>query len=165
MSFLELFQKIKNKNEEKICIIRSGIFYYGLKNDAYIMEETCGLEKICFSRNVCKVGFPIASLEKYINMLKENNISYCIYDYLRDRYSKFIDEDTFKYKDKEYGKIKEEVFEGNNNSYTLNCMDCKHYENELMLNVSRLVDSIDKYTAQLEKYNNYKIKLSKDLLV
>lgn len=33
-----------------------------------------------FINNICKVGFPVNSLEKYIEKLNEINYSYIIYD-------------------------------------------------------------------------------------
>lgn len=154
MDFLGLVTKIKEKNSGKVVIVKSGIFYYALGDDALIMEKYCKLDKICFSANICKVGFPLNSLEKYMDMLKYNSISFCVYGFGYE--NNFIDENVFKYKDKEYGKIFE--FQGENVDYSLvkkDCFNCKFYEREIIRNVSRLTYTVSKYLEEIEEFNQY----------
>lgn len=156
MNFLELVRKIKIKNIGKVCIVKSGIFYYTLEKDALVMEKYCKLDKICFSVNVCKVGFPINSLDKYMNILKLNNISFCVYDFINENIHEFIEEETFEYKDKEYGKIFDYYY--NDIDYSMfvkDCFNCKFYEREIICNVSRLTDTVNKYLEEIEKFNQY----------
>ncbi len=154
MDFLELVNKIKGKNFGRVCIVRSGIFYYAINNDALVMEKYCKLDKICFSVNVCKVGFPVNSLDKYMEMLRKNNISFCVYGF--GNVDEFIETKTFKYKDKEYGKLYDNYV--SDVEYTLfhkNCFECKFYEREIIRNVSRLTDTVSKYLDEIEKFNIY----------
>jgi hypothetical protein len=158
MNFLDFFRKIKVKNIGKVCIIKSGIFYYALEKDALVMAKYCNLEKICFSVNICKVGFPINSLDKYMNMLKLRNISFCVYDVLEGIHEncKLLDEETIKYKDKEYGKIYETYFgDVDYTDFIKDCFNCKFYEREIICNVSRLTDTVNKYLEEIEKFNRY----------
>ncbi|MDD2376278.1 MAG: hypothetical protein PHD15_03460 [Clostridia bacterium] len=39
MYFLELVRKIKDKNIGKVCIVKSGIFYYTI--DKYLLKDIC----------------------------------------------------------------------------------------------------------------------------
>lgn len=156
MDFLKLVKKIKDENVGKVCIVKSGIFYYSIDKDALVMEKYCKLDKICFSINLCKVGFPINSLEKYMNMLKINYISFCVYSFIDDNTDCFLDVETFKYKDKEYGKIFDYYYSDiDYGVFSKNCFNCKFYEREIICNVSRLTDTVNKYLDEIEKFNKY----------
>ena len=158
MNFLDFERKIKKENLGKVCIIRLGVFYYSLEKDALVLEKHCNLDKICFSPNICKVAFPVMSIEKYIDILTERKVSFCVYDYLIGNSKNFLDEKTFVYKDKEYGKIFETDFGSIDYSkYEMDCFNCKFYEKEIVCNVSRLTDAINKYVEEIEKFNEYKL--------
>ena len=80
-SIKELINKIKEESKEYICFVKVGGFYLVFNIDAMYFEEVYGLKRTCFSKGICKVGVPINSLNKYIGKLKENNISFKVYDY------------------------------------------------------------------------------------
>lgn len=158
MNFLDFERKIKKENLGKVCIIRLGVFYYALEKDALVLEKHCNLDKICFSPNICKVAFPVMSIDKYIDMLIDQKISFCVYDYLSAKCRSFLDDKIFVYKDKEYGKIYEQNFgEIDYSKYFMDCFNCKFYEKEITCNVSRLTDAINKYIEEIEKFNRYQL--------
>ena len=156
MNFLELVRKIKVKNVGKVCIVKSGIFYYALDKDALVMGKYCKLDKICFSVNVCKVGFPVNSLDKYMNILKSNSISFCVYGFLDENITDFMEKETFNYKDKEYGKLFDcYYYDIDYSIFVKDCFNCKFYEREIICNVSRLTDTVNKYLEEIQKFNIY----------
>lgn len=78
------------------------------------------LKCTCFIKYLCKVGVPVKSLRKYLQPLREREISYIVYDNINGEL-----------------KVKEE-YEGENKKITLQdnlgCEDCKNaiyiYERE-----------------------------------
>ncbi len=46
---------------------------------AYILNNLIGLKISCIKPEICKVGFPISSLEKYTNLLIEKRYSFRVY--------------------------------------------------------------------------------------
>ena len=64
--------KILQKREKgKIIICNLGSFYVAIGKDAIILNNLIGLKINCIKPEICKVGFPISSLEKYTNLLVE----------------------------------------------------------------------------------------------
>ena len=64
----------------KIVIIKLGAFYIATEEDAVLLHKKLNLKCNCFKNNTCKVGFPVNSLEKYMEKLNELNYSYIVYD-------------------------------------------------------------------------------------
>ena len=103
--------------------------YIATGRDAILLNVKLNLKCTCFKNNICKVGIPATSIEKYIEKLNKTKYSYIIYDYhnqtciLEEKYKK----------------------EGKKNKMTMknkNCLICKgidKYEN-------------DKYMQALESY-------------
>ena len=73
-----LYQINKLKNPEKLILIKSGVFYLFLDEDAKTINEILGLKLTPLNEKISKCGFPILSLTKYEKMLKANNIEYLI---------------------------------------------------------------------------------------
>ena len=117
MKFSKKFEEIKNREENKgkIVLIRCGIFFIAIGNDAVLLNRLYGLKVTCFKENVCKVGIPVSFISKYLDILEEDGYSYILYDY--DKNTKELIE---KYK-----------FEGKLNTEQENCKTCKecaHYK-------------------------------------
>lgn len=100
-----LFLKANDINSNNtLYIFKSGIFFILLDNDARIASKLLNLKITYFTENVVKCGFPISSLEKYINILQKTqynfkiidnvkNISYSINDYIiNDKIEKLLSE-------------------------------------------------------------------------
>ena len=129
MSFSNMLEILQQKNKEKIVLVRLGAFYIATGRDAILLNVKLNLKCTCFKNNICKVGIPATSIEKYIEKLNKTKYSYIIYDYhnqtciLEEKYKK----------------------EGKKNKMTMknkNCLICKgidKYEN-------------DKYMQALESY-------------
>ena len=64
--------------------------------DSLYLEEIYGFKRTCFSKEICKVGIPVNSIEKYIKSFKENNIGFRVFDYTDS--NNYI----YKFKDNKY---------------------------------------------------------------
>ena len=104
---MELLQK---KNKGKIVLCNVGEFYIAIGKDAIILNRLLGLKVTCFKPEVCKVGFPIASLEKYTELIQEKRYSYIVY-YFNQKNNTL--EVLLEYKGKEENKLSDK----NNNCY------------------------------------------------
>lgn len=83
MKFSEKMEELKNKEENKgkIVLVRCGIFVIAIGNDAMLLNNLYGLKVTCFKENICKVGVPVGSILKYLDLIEENGYSYILYDY------------------------------------------------------------------------------------
>ena len=113
MSFSEMFSILQRRESEKIVVIKLGIFYIATGKDAVLLHENLGLKCVCYKNNICKIGIPVDSLEKYLIQIEALKYSYIVYD---------IDK-----KNKELIKIKE--YKGRKTNKTvndnINCLVCK----------------------------------------
>lgn len=73
---LKQYEEFKKKNPEKIYIFKVGIFYNILNEDARLVSKEIGLKLTDLSPEIIKCGFPVATLEKYTNLLAEHNIKF-----------------------------------------------------------------------------------------
>lgn len=81
MSFSSMLEILQEKNKGKIVIIKLGAFYIATGRDATLLHKKLGLKCTCYKNNICKVGIPVASIEKYIPILDRTKYAYVIYDY------------------------------------------------------------------------------------
>ena len=78
LSAQKMARKIK-RGGEKIVFCNMGNFYVAIGKDAVLLNELIDIKVSCFKEEVCKVGFPIISLEKYTDKLEEKQYSYIVY--------------------------------------------------------------------------------------
>ena len=81
MKFLKVVEKLQEKNEGYIVIIKNGVFFVGIGKDAILMNKILDLKLVCMKEGLCKVGFIGRSLEKYINLLSLSGKAFVIYEY------------------------------------------------------------------------------------
>ena len=79
MKLSDEIEKLQEKNEGKIILIKSGIFFIAIGKDAVVLHDVLGLKTTCMKDRICKVGFPVRNVEKYIRLLNENDLSFIIY--------------------------------------------------------------------------------------
>ncbi|MFR3156356.1 MAG: hypothetical protein ACLTON_05335 [Christensenellales bacterium] len=77
MKLLEEFNKVKAENKKCIVFVKSGVFYISLGIDAYILNHILKL-KLTDMSNTKRVGIPINSIEKYIDLMQNYDIPYVI---------------------------------------------------------------------------------------
>ena len=95
---MELLQK---KNKNKIVICNLGNFYISVGKDAVLLNNLLDLKVSCFKPEICKVGFPIGSLEKYTDLIQQKRYSYIVYYFDQKKEELEI---IKKYKTKLYNK-------------------------------------------------------------
>ena len=74
------YQKLKEKNPQKIYIFKSGMFYICLEEDAKKISETFGFKTTKLNENIIKAGFPTSRLNYYIEQLENRKIEFEIVD-------------------------------------------------------------------------------------
>ena len=86
MGFGKMMEVLQIKNKGNIVFCNAGNFYIAIGKDAVLLKELLGLKLSCFSPEVCKVGFPIASLEKYTELIGETGYGYIVYYLDKEKY-------------------------------------------------------------------------------
>ena len=81
MSFYKMVQILQKKNKGKIILCELGYFYIAIGKDAIFLNKLIGLKLNCIKPEICKIGFPINSLEKYEKLIKEKECSYMVFNF------------------------------------------------------------------------------------
>lgn len=66
----EKYLSLKKENDSTLYLFKSGIFYIFLDEDAKKISNILNLKLSNLNENVLKCGFPVNSLQKYLNLLK-----------------------------------------------------------------------------------------------
>lgn len=74
------YLQLKDENPSHFYLFKSGIFYIFLAEDAKKMSSILNLKLNNLNESVLKCGFPINSLQKYMNLLKTANCEVEIID-------------------------------------------------------------------------------------
>lgn len=77
---LNNYNELKKKDASIIYLFRVGIFYNILNEDAKLLNRELGLKITNLSPEIIKCGFPINSLNKYIEKLNKKQLKYEIID-------------------------------------------------------------------------------------
>ena len=82
MKFGEMIKILQDKEKGSIVLINCGGFYIARGKDAILLNKILDLKLTCIEKDkVCKVGFPIGTLEKYKKLIKRNRYSFVIYNF------------------------------------------------------------------------------------
>lgn len=73
-------KKNENNSDTTLYLFKSGIFFIFLDNDAKIASKLLNLKITYLTQSVVKCGFPLNSLEKYSNLLKQTSYELKIVD-------------------------------------------------------------------------------------
>ena len=76
-----MMEILKEEHKGRIVLCNNGSFYIAIGNDAVLLNKVLGLKLSCMGIGICKVGFPIESLEKYTELLIKTGYSFVIYDF------------------------------------------------------------------------------------
>ena len=114
MSFSIMMELLQEKNKGKIVFCNAGNFYVAIGKDAVILNRLLDLKVSCFKPEVCKVGFPINSLEKYLELIHEKKYGYIIYFFNQEK-------EELEVITEYDGKNKNRIMVEN-----INCYICKH---------------------------------------
>lgn len=93
----EKYEIYKLTYKEYLVLLKSGNFFIALNNDAIVMNNVFKY-KIIRSKNFIKSGFPLGTLDKVIDRLKNEEINYVLIDddvilkekFKNNNYSKFV---------------------------------------------------------------------------
>ena len=80
-----MLEILQEKNKDRIVLIRLGTFYIATGRDALLLHIKLDLKCTCFKNNVCKVGIPVMSINKYIEKLDKIKYAYIIYEYDKEK--------------------------------------------------------------------------------
>ena len=110
MKFVEMCERLQEDLRGTVILVKNGIFFVAVGKDAIFLNEKMGLKRTCMREKLCKVGFLVKSADKYMEKLKENNISFALY--IIDK-SKNAPEQIYRY-----------IGEDHNEDRM--CLDCKN---------------------------------------
>lgn len=131
MGFSKMLELLQIKEKGNVVLCGLGSFYIARGKDALLFHELANLKLNCLETEVCKIGFPIASLEKYTDILEENQYSYIVYYYNKN-------EKELELIKKYQGKKKNEIKKDKENCYI-----CK--------NTTKYYKKVDEYIEALAK--------------
>ena len=114
MKFTNEIEKLQKKYAGTVILVKNGIFFVGVGKDAIILNRELGLKVTCMKEKLCKVGFLVKNVDKYIEKLKEKEISFMLYTI--DKTSDSIE--------MIYGHKAKEIKESNQ------CLDCSKCKNK-----------------------------------
>lgn len=66
MRYHERIKFIKEHAKDDLILTQAGNFYIAVGRDAVFLSKLLNFKCTCFTKGMCKVGFPINSLDKYI---------------------------------------------------------------------------------------------------
>ena len=112
MSFGKMVELLQRKDNGKIILVNSGSFYIARGRDAVLLHNILNLKVNCMEAEICKIGFPLNSLEKYTQLIEQEQYSYIVYNFDNKLGKLNI---TKKYNGKKLNTIEEEK---------LNCYIC-----------------------------------------
>ena len=107
--------KIKNKFNDCVVLIKSGIFYYTYDKDSLMLSFIMG-----YKRNNNRVGFPINKLEKVLSILSNLRINVYVDDMLFEygnMYNIYLDKVNFDNKVKDLLRLIENKINKDNSIY------------------------------------------------
>ncbi len=113
MKFVQEIEKLQKENEESIIIAKNGIFFVAIGKDAITLHEQLNLKLTCMKKELCKVGFLVKNVEKYIQKLEEIGYSFILY--VKNEKDEL--EEIYKFK-------------GKNIEETRKCLECTNCENK-----------------------------------
>ena len=85
MGFSKMMELLQQKNKGAIVLCNTGKFYIARGKDAILLNRILGLKLTCLEAEVCKVGFPITSIEKYQKLIENEKYSYIVYNYDQEK--------------------------------------------------------------------------------
>ena len=85
-NFLSIAKDLEKAEENKgyLILIRCGAFFTAIGANAVILSNEVGLNTICITKGICKIGIPVNSLYDYIKKFEKFEYSFVIYNYSKD---------------------------------------------------------------------------------
>ena len=112
MKFVEEVEKLQEENPGYLVLVKSGIFFVAIGKDGITLNETLGLKLTCMKKELCKVGFQVKNVEKYIKKLENAGNSFILY--VRNEKNEL--EEIYRFSGKEVSEIRG----------SLECLKCEN---------------------------------------
>ena len=143
MKFLEMVEDLQKeeKNQNKIILVKCGVFFVAIGKDALLLHEILGLNVTCIKPGICKVGIPISNCIKYTDKLEKLGYGYTLYDY--NSKNKKVEA---KYE-----------FDGKANTEkekNMGCKDCKYYQKQNPYDSIYIFDILEERKRKQEEQKN-----------
>lgn len=121
MKLQEGILELQKKYPDYIILVKNGLFYNATGKDAIILSQKYKLVKICFAKDICKIGIIKNKIEDFTIQLRNDNYKYIIFDYIKgDMYD--LDEQFIEKERKDTGKTLEKE------NVKLDCLNCEYYK-------------------------------------
>lgn len=142
MKFINLLEELQSQeeNKDKIILAKCGAFFVAIGKNAVFLNQYIGLKLTCAKPNLCKVGIPVNSIMKYMDMLEMLDYTFLIYDYNKEN-KKLV----LKYKYFGHKKIEE--------NYEAECEGCEYYKDHGFSNNINIFEILEK---RHKEYSNEK---------
>ena len=86
MKLMEGFKILEKQYPGYIILIKNGIFYNAIGKDAIILSQEFNLNKICFTKDKCKIGINENKIHEFTAELIKNNYKYIIFQYTKGNF-------------------------------------------------------------------------------
>ncbi len=70
------YKSLKEKDNEKVYLFKSGIFYIAIDEDAQFLSNTIGFKLTNLNETTKKCGFPVSRIDYYKKIFDIGNINY-----------------------------------------------------------------------------------------
>lgn len=149
MSFGKMLELLQQKDNGKIILVNSGSFYIARGRDAVLLHNILNLKVNCMETEICKIGFPLNSLDKYTQLIEQEQYSYIVYNFDNKLGKLNI---TKKYNGKKLNTIEKEK---------LNCYICTNTVKMYKKNDKYIQAVADLYEEEYQKQEK-ETKLNKE---
>lgn len=149
MSFGKMVELLQQKDNGKIILVNSGSFYIARGRDAVLLHNILNLKVNCMETEICKIGFPLNSLDKYTQLIEQEQYSYIVYNFDNKLGKLNI---TKKYNGKKLNTIEKEK---------LNCYICTNTVKMYKKNDKYIQAVADLYEEEYQKQEK-ETKLNKE---
>lgn len=99
MKIKDFVNSLQNNNEFELKIIKKGIFWILINEDAFFVSKFFHLKITILDKQTIKAGFPDWSKQKWLNIFKQNNLSYTLYEKENQNYIEVWKNKGIKYND------------------------------------------------------------------
>lgn len=121
MKLKEGIEKLQEKYPEYIILVKNGLFYNAVGKDAILLSKEFELVKICFAKEICKIGINENKITEFTTELIKKNYKYIIYSYTKGDF-KDIEEQFIEVERKDDGITLEKK------NLKLDCLNCEYYK-------------------------------------
>lgn len=121
MKLQEGIKILQEKYPKHIILVKNGLFYNAIGKDAIALSKEFELVKICFAKEICKIGINENKINEFTVELIKKNYNYILYNYNKGEFND-IDEQFIELERKDNG------IPINKENIYLDCLNCEYYK-------------------------------------